>query len=439
TTPTAQPTITRLTPSSGPIGTSVTITGTGFSTTANTIKFSSYSFFDVPSSNNGTTLTFTVPSQIWNNCRSTDYMCFQTQPAARTTIPGTYNVTVTNTNGTSNEVEFTVTQNVTIQPVSPTPISLLYNPGPSYIAGKTIVNDTSKTAVTAPWVSIGTSLAQAFLVGNPSGLCPQGLQGINVEGASNTPASNGACESYYNDTRFWWKSSEWKQWPGWDVHVAGNGNGTPLELFYANHAYPLSQCTQQSREVGIAFDGSSSIKPNMNLGQFKTVTGTFDLNISAQSINPTINCPNGYEAPFQNVTDPWAYVSGDFRVNYFNPDGTWVRGDIFSVHVYNAQAVANKDIFWQGSTCTVNPSNNQYGCTVMINPSAADVSSSAISPGGGYKTFSINFKELYKKYVTPPPGFTTDDAVVGGYDVYSSVRGVDMNFSLKNINLVGTK
>ncbi len=327
----------------------------------------------------------------------------------------------------------------TSTPATTTSVSLLYNPGPDYISGKTIVDDVSKTAVTAPWVSAGTSLAQASLVGNPPGLCPQGLQGTNVDNVTNMPASNGACESYYNDTRFWWKSTDWQKWPGWDVSVSGAGNGTPLELSYANHAYPLSQCTSQVREVGVSFDGSSSIRPNTSLGQFKDITGSFDLNISAQNINPALSCPSGYEAPFQNVTDPWGYVSGDFRVNYFKPDGTWVRGDIFSVHVYNAQPVANKDIFWQGSSCVVNPANNQYGCTVMINPSAAGISFSAISPGSGYHTFSIDFKGLYEKYVTPPSGFTADDAVVGGYDVYSSLRGVDMNFSLKNINLVGTK
>ncbi len=324
---------------------------------------------------------------------------------------------------------------------TPTPVtlSLLYNPGPKYIAGKTIVDDSTKTAILAPWVSVGSSLAQALLVGNPAGLCPQGLQGTNVENATNTPAANGACESYYNDTRFWWKSTERQQWPGWDVYVAGDGNGTPLELFYANHAYPLSQCTSQVREVGIAYDGNTSIRPNMNLGQFKSLTGKFDLSISAQNINPALSCPNGYDAPFQNVTDPWGYISADFRVNYFKPDGTWVRGDIFSVHVYNAQTVTNKDVFWQNPTCVVNPANNQYGCVLMINPSAAGISTSAIAPGDGYKTFVIDFKNLYKKFITPPAGFTTDDAVVGGYDIYSSVRGADVNFSLKNIDLIGTK
>lgn len=104
-----QPTITRLTPSSGRIGTDVTITGTGFLPTANTIKFGGHDF-PYNSSNNGTTLTFTIPSYILPPiCDLTRNMpCPQSQPTP--VFPGPADITVTNANGTSNEVEFTVTQ-----------------------------------------------------------------------------------------------------------------------------------------------------------------------------------------------------------------------------------------------------------------------------------------------------------------------------------------
>jgi hypothetical protein len=162
--------------------------------------------------------------------------------------------------------------------------------------------------------------------------------------------------------------------------------------------------------------------------------------VSAQRANPHMHCPHGYEAPFDNITlDPWAYLSADVRVNYFKDDGTWVRGDILSLHVYNVKPVSHKPIFWQGPNCEVNISNNQYGCVVMLNASAVETALPILQPGGDYQTFRIDFKPLYNKYITPPPGFTTDDAVVAGFDVYSSVRGTDIDFSVKGVSLRGEK
>ena len=107
------PTITRLTPSSGSIGTSVTITGTRFLPTANTINFAGHNFFQNITSNNGTTLTFTVPSQTWYRCDPVSTLpCPSQQP--RPIFPGTAGITVTNINGTSNEVEFSVTSGTPI-------------------------------------------------------------------------------------------------------------------------------------------------------------------------------------------------------------------------------------------------------------------------------------------------------------------------------------
>jgi peptidoglycan hydrolase-like protein with peptidoglycan-binding domain len=116
---TASPTITLLNPSSGSAGTMVTITGTGFTPTGNTIIFGQYNATTIATSTNGTTIQFQVP------------LAYGPQPASMTCtvsptgaeycppiIPdgpalGGYPVEVENANGTSNSLAFTVAATAT--------------------------------------------------------------------------------------------------------------------------------------------------------------------------------------------------------------------------------------------------------------------------------------------------------------------------------------
>ena len=95
--------VSSLSVTSGPVGTSVTIYGMGFDAIYNNVYFGS-----VPVSgniaSNGSSLTFTVPSSLTYNC--TGYGCNMFN---RVTNPGVYQVYVTNTRGTSNSLPFTVT------------------------------------------------------------------------------------------------------------------------------------------------------------------------------------------------------------------------------------------------------------------------------------------------------------------------------------------
>lgn len=102
--------ITSITPSSGRVGTTVTLTGTGFTPTGNKIKFGDLGSENNPAyslnSSDGKTIIFTVPLS--------DYMaCWNSTPAcsapAQLTQPGSYSVSVINAKGTSNQVIFTVT------------------------------------------------------------------------------------------------------------------------------------------------------------------------------------------------------------------------------------------------------------------------------------------------------------------------------------------
>jgi hypothetical protein len=100
-----------LTPVSGSAGTQVTITGSGFTPTGNDIVVNGLGWVTgLPATNNGTSLTFTVPNSVDAYCPAT------TISGTPTACPeyseplnsGTYSLTVVNANGTSNAATFTV-------------------------------------------------------------------------------------------------------------------------------------------------------------------------------------------------------------------------------------------------------------------------------------------------------------------------------------------
>ena len=99
----AAPTIAALSPTSGPIGTLVTILGANFTSTDNVIHFrGEHDSFDAGSpvgSENGTSLQFQI-----STCPS-----YQPRCPGRYVSPGVYKVTVINVNGASNEATFTLT------------------------------------------------------------------------------------------------------------------------------------------------------------------------------------------------------------------------------------------------------------------------------------------------------------------------------------------
>ena len=112
--------ISSLSPTSGPVGTIVTIYGSGFikwpncypnvcdpvsGLYSNTVNFGNGIIKDIYSYD-GTSLTFQVPSSLTPACYFSKPACMI---ATVITPPGSYNVSVANTNGTSNALNFTVT------------------------------------------------------------------------------------------------------------------------------------------------------------------------------------------------------------------------------------------------------------------------------------------------------------------------------------------
>jgi hypothetical protein len=104
TTSTLTPTITSISPNVARVGTSVTIYGSNF-TGSNTILLNSGAMYNAYTAT-GNSLTFVVPSAIGAYCQG-GQVC---PMYAQTITPGTYTVSVMNSNGTSNVAQITIVQ-----------------------------------------------------------------------------------------------------------------------------------------------------------------------------------------------------------------------------------------------------------------------------------------------------------------------------------------
>lgn len=109
TSPSSTLTLTSVQPTSGPVGTGVIMTGTDFAGTAatslNTINFGASAYPNSVSANT-TTIAFTIPTATNPPCRNVTPPC---AIASALITPGTYDISVTNSKGTSNSITFMVT------------------------------------------------------------------------------------------------------------------------------------------------------------------------------------------------------------------------------------------------------------------------------------------------------------------------------------------
>lgn len=109
-TPAAAPSLGAITlsPSSGMVGDTVTITGSGFTATGNDIHFGIGGVKNIASINNGTMITFQVPSGV-SRCDLVVAGAVICSDPKEPVAPGNYIVYVSNANGTTATTTFTVT------------------------------------------------------------------------------------------------------------------------------------------------------------------------------------------------------------------------------------------------------------------------------------------------------------------------------------------
>lgn len=104
--PSDTPAISVLSPSSGPVGTRVTLTGSGFAAEHNTVKFGT-GFIKEVASPDGRTIRVSVPATLDQCPPRIGDACLA---PSRMVTPGAYAVAVVNNGATSNELTFTVLQ-----------------------------------------------------------------------------------------------------------------------------------------------------------------------------------------------------------------------------------------------------------------------------------------------------------------------------------------
>ena len=313
-------------------------------------------------------------------------------------------------------------------------MSLLYNPGPRWRAGRVLVLDSRTGRSTC---GPGTNLSEANLTPLPDRSCSAGYRCAG--GVSIPAAPGGVCASYSIDTRVGWHFSDWGKSPGWNANILSGGNGAPIVYRYRNDA-AKAQDPCKLREVGTvykAYQGAATknrqivSNPNgtsVRLGQFSHVIVSFDAAVPSADFSPPRCAKN-----------PTAYVSADFHVAYAKPNGDIVQRQLLGVLVHGMRhtslygARTDKAEFWHGkmqaTTAITLHGEAIAGLPMMEIPELGD----------GFKTVQIDYKELLKRYMTPPPGYDLNDAIITGLDVYSSVRGADMTLELKNIDVVGLK
>lgn len=103
TAPTAAPAVSGVSPSAAAVGDTVTISGSGFTSTANAIKIGAGYLLGIATPDS-TSLRFTLPTAL-TPCPPGTQVCIT---LAVLLTPGTYPVSVVNANGTSNELTFQV-------------------------------------------------------------------------------------------------------------------------------------------------------------------------------------------------------------------------------------------------------------------------------------------------------------------------------------------
>lgn len=271
-------------------------------------------------------------------------------------------------------------------------------------------------------------LSEAHLVGNPFGVPEYRFattSGDSIESLYGTrvyPSFKLVTEGYPNN--------DYGNYPGFAIWVQNGFTNSPLEFKFINSAKQLSG-NDKLHEVGLVFEhwrnpwspaGYYSFTDQYDLNQLSYVKPQFDVRLDHF---------NNYQSPELNKQT--ADITADLRIEYWK-DGVKKRTDLLGVlfsnlggtNGYDFNGNSNDSIFWQDTSSSY-PRILLHGYKLGLNiPNITSVSSS-------FTTITFDYKPLILKYLPPPPD--SCKAILVGFDIYSSTRYADIDFSLKSIYL----
>ena len=205
----------------------------------------------------------------------------------------------------------------------------------------------------------------------------------------------------------------------------GNPN-EPIEFQFVNLAsgYTSADSLNYLREVGFVFS---------NWGKSTSGNWAFKRDFTIGEFNKDIQLKFFAKLDYVNKTsaDKNIYITCDLRYVFWDNNNQKVRADLVGVLVYENLADPNSSnpIYWSSSATVGNdPSERRF-----IRGKLTQVP----QLGSDWKEITINYNKFIEMLPDPPAGLSYDNAVISGFDLYSSMRGQDVVFSVKDVRLIG--
>ena len=284
--------------------------------------------------------------------------------------------------------------------------SALWNPGPQFGAGIHSSNsDGGRCTVAA--ISTMDGAAQD---GNAPGICTA----LTCDGKP-IAASDGSCPSYYHVT-YGWTSKQFGVYPGWAIWNLGDS----FRLF--NHSNNMADPCQL-REVSVSYIhypdsyGYYGLRKQYELAEVAEAHGVFSARLGYTSEKP--RC----------AALPTGYITSDFGVKHLDANGVTVRTDTIGVLIYNQSGwvhnpSAAEELYWFNGC-----ERDAELCQALLR--GRKLGHAPMSPE--WQRYDIEFKALLK-YLPKPPTSTVR-SVVFLWEVYSSSRGADIEFDVRDMGL----
>lgn len=286
-----------------------------------------------------------------------------------------------------------------------------------------------------------SDLSEADSVGNPYNTWPYkypvtpGSAYLNdsIHSPNNTAYSFLLVTEGYNNNQF-------GAYPGFDVWIQNSYTNHPLEFNVFNNAKQFSQYDSTLNafplhEAGIIFqhwynqwdEGRWSFTEQFKIAQLEFIKPRFQVRLDNF---------NNYASP--NTTLTTTYLTADLRIEY-RQNNNLIRTDLLGVIFSNLGGTngfdyngdITDDIFWEDKS-TDNPRILLHGYQLGLTPS------NILTYPSAWTTIEFDYLPLIYEYLPAPPlNCTYDNAILTGFDIYSSTRASDIVFSVKDIYLNG--